>query len=674
MMTKWPVRGWLIALFISVSPVATARLLTQDDVDVLAGFRDAALSPDGKRVAASLGYADFVDNRSVSSLVVIDVASGEQRVLAPGRVRIGSAKWSPSGDRLAWLDAAEDGKSQIYVMAVDVAGTMARNVTNIDTGVQAYDWNPDGRSFAFLSAEPAPGYPDGSGREGAERHNKSFEAGRGDYLSRSAPGTTHLWVVPATGGDARRLTAGTEGVGSFGWGPDMGWLDQRSVVFVSRRGEYRDIELKVVDVETGSQRVLVAAPKSDGSPLQTLFGASPDGSRVAFGRVRGPVALWHSNGVASVTASGEHEIDMSATVDRSFRELAWAADGKSVFAVASDDTRYSMWQLPLRGPARKLALGDITHVGNVSTSKTGALVFIGGTASYGRELFFMASPTARPKRLTQSNPQLQALQLGRVGQVSWQLDGFEQQGVLTYPAQFAAGRKYPLVLVIHGGPMASSTETFNTLNQLMAARGWLVFEPNYRGSNSTGAAFQGAVINDSGDGPGRDIMAGIEAVKRLGIVDDGRIAVSGWSYGGYLTAWLTAHYPSVWRAAVAGAAIIDWSDSYNLSDMNHTYTYPLNGSPWRAGNAENYRRQSVLDEAPRIRTPMLILSNLGDRRVPVTNAYRLYHALEDNGVPVRFIVYPVDGHSPPDPVHQRDVQRRWVDWIDERFRGVPLEQ
>jgi dipeptidyl aminopeptidase/acylaminoacyl peptidase len=245
-------------------------------------------------------------------------------------------------------------------------------------------------------------------------------------------------------------------------------------------------------------------------------------------------------------------------------------------------------------------------------------------------------------------------------------DGFRQNGVLVYPPDYEEGQRYPLVLNIHGGPMGASTESWSLVNQAMAARGWLVFSPNYRGSSTQGDAFQSAVINDAGDGPGRDVMSGIDVLKARGIVDEDRIAVSGWSYGGYMTAWLTAHYDG-WAAAVAGAAVTDWFDWYNMADMNVWAGYGLGGSPWLNGNAENYWRQSPMAYAHQIRAPTLILSTTGDERVTVSQSYKLYHALKDNGVEVRFIAYPVGGHFPPDPVHQRDVYRRWIDWIAEHF-------
>ena len=142
-----------------------------------------------------------------------------------------------------------------------------------------------------------------------------------------------------------------------------------------------------------------------------------------------------------------------------------------------------------------------------------------------------------------------------------------QDGVVTYPPDFAAGRKYPLVLYVHGGPRSASKESFSSRAQLLAAQGWVVFEPNYRGSDNLGNKFQAAIWNDSGDGPGRDVMSGVEQLKKRGFVDESRMAVTGWSYGGYMTTWLLGHFP-VWKAAIAGAAVTDLVDQYTFGDSN----------------------------------------------------------------------------------------------------------
>ena len=236
--------------------------------------------------------------------------------------------------------------------------------------------------------------------------------------------------------------------------------------------------------------------------------------------------------------------------------------------------------------------------------------------------------------------------------------------MVTYPPDFSAGRKYPLVLYVHGGPRSASKEAFSSRAQLLAAQGWVVFEPNYRGSDNLGNAFQAAIWNDAGAGPGRDVMSGVDYLKRRGFVDESRMAVSGWSYGGYMTTWLLGHYP-VWKAAIAGAAVTDWLDQYNLGDANVRRGSAFGGSPYVANNMAGYLDQSPITYAAKIRAPTLILSDTGDYRVPVTQSYRLYHALKDNGVPTKFFAYPVPGHSPADPVRQRDIDRRWIAWLAE---------
>ena len=236
---------------------------------------------------------------------------------------------------------------------------------------------------------------------------------------------------------------------------------------------------------------------------------------------------------------------------------------------------------------------------------------------------------------------------------------------MVYPPAFAQEKKYPLVLVIHGGPRASSTLSFSFLPQFLAAHDYVVFEPNYRGSDNLGNAYQRAIFNDAGDGPGRDVMAGLEALEKRGFVDASKIAVSGWSYGGYMTSWMIGHY-HIWKAAVSGAAVNDMVQQADLSDLNAEWLrHKFGGSPWVGDYMKAYREQSPITYAAQIKTPTLILSDIGDARVPITQSYLMYHALKDNGVPVKFIAYPVPGHFPTDPVRSMDVYRRWAEWLDQ---------
>ncbi len=665
------VTALLVAAWIFCAPLeaAASRPITLTDLGLEVGLEGVTLSPDGRLVALVTSRQDFIDNRYVRTLVLVETSTGAHREFTPGRTQVGSPRWSPSGDRLAWLDSDSGGKTQVYVRAMSQSSAAAVAITEAAEGVSTFRWSPDGVSIAFLTTDTA------GPREGEERHNKSFEVGANDFLTTAVPVPSHLWVVAATGGPAKRLSAGADSLTGFEWiegGQAIAFVSQRS----PHAGEALNTTLGRIEVLDGARRSLMpttAAGAMDVPPAKEveapglgLLEASPDGRMVSYGRSRGPQPLFWPQGVYVLPSSGGVGRDLAPTLDYNLQEMTWLPKGEAVLLVASVGTRTGLWVQPLIGAPRRVQVSNFTALSRPSVSRTGAVVFTGSDSQRASELYFMASLNARPKQLTRFNEAFGTLELGRVETVRWQLEGFEQDGVLIYPPNFQSGRKYPLALNIHGGPMGASTEGFSAFGQLLAAQGWLVFQPNYRGSDNRGAKFQSAIVNDAGDGPGRDVMAGVAAIRSRGIVDESRMAVSGWSYGGFMTVWLSAHYP-VWRAAVAGAAVTDWLDQYNTSDLASFFGYGLNGSPWLDENAANYWRQSPMAYAHRIRAPTLILSMTGDRRVTITQSYKLYHALKDNGVPVQFIAYPIDGHWPEDPVHQRDVYRRWVGWIAERF-------
>jgi dipeptidyl aminopeptidase/acylaminoacyl peptidase len=279
----------------------------------------------------------------------------------------------------------------------------------------------------------------------------------------------------------------------------------------------------------------------------------------------------------------------------------------------------------------------------------------------------MSSVDAKPRRLTSLNDWAGELALGKMERVTWKNDGFDEDGIVVYPPDFDASKKYPLVLFIHGGPQSASIRSFGLGAQALAAKGWIVFSPNYRGSDNLGTKYEHAIYNDSGAGPGRDVMAGIAALQKRGFIDSNRMAVSGWSYGGYMTSWMIGHY-NIWKAAVAGAAVNNLMQEYALSDNSVTTAYSMPGKPYDPKFAKAWIEQSPITYANAIKTPTLIITDTGDTRVPATQSFEMYHALKDNGVEVKFVEYPVGGHFPGDPVRGADVYRRWIDWIEQHFK------
>lgn len=665
----------LTASLLVVTAMAQQRRMQLDDLGRLVRVSDPQISPDGKSIVIVVGRANYEENRSDADLVLVDVATGSQRTLTSDRRNVSHPRFSPSGDRLAFLSNVAAGanspaRPQIFLMPM--GGGDVRRITNAPKGIQQFAWSPDGRSIVYATED------DLEKKTGPERFNDSFEVGNDDFLIQSQALPTHAWLIRSEGGEAKRLTSGSWSLpinhppgtpaSPLTWSPDV-----KSIVLVRlatpHSGDSRDATIQILDIATGKMRGVTGRNEFEGQPTY-----SPDGSHVTYWQPRDGES-GNLNEIYLAGSNGGPGRSITRALDRNIARSIWMPDGKTLLVGANDGTRVSLWLQSVNGSARKLELGNLSPSSSfwvdVAVGKDGSIAFTATEPSRPAELYYMPSSTAAPKRLTNLNAEIAGFALGKTEVVSWQLDGFTHNGTVTYPPNFSAGQKYPLVLVVHGGPTAASLETFSSQAQLMAAKGWVVFQPNYRGSDQIGNVYQRAIINDAGAGPGRDVMAGVALLKQRGFVDTTRIAISGWSYGGYMTTWLLGNYQG-WRVAVAGAAVTDWLDQYNLGDSNVRRGAAFGGSPW----TDQKRMQAYIDQSPityasKIRTPTLVMTNTQDFRVTPTQSFKLFHALKDNGVETKFIAYPIYGHNAGDPVRQRDVQRRWIDWIEQHFRDTP---
>ncbi|HVO72628.1 MAG TPA: prolyl oligopeptidase family serine peptidase, partial [Ignavibacteriaceae bacterium] len=357
--------------------------------------------------------------------------------------------------------------------------------------------------------------------------------------------------------------------------------------------------------------------------------------------------------------------DITNDLARNINYYTWMPDGKGLLLAGYKGTQSVIWKQPVNGKAELIDLGDVNiEDGNLSISKSGAAAFIGSTSFHPAELYVMESMDKKPKRLTNLNSFADSLILGKSVGISWKGEGgFDEDGVLTYPANYKEGEKYPLALVIHGGPESASILEFSELAQLISSQDFFVFQPNYRGSTNLGDAYQQAIFRDTGEGPAKDVMAGLEKIEKMGVIDTNRIGVSGWSYGGYMTSWLNGKYPGKWKAAIEGAALNDWVMDYTISYYQTYDLYFFGGSPWLKEHWDIWREQSPIIFARNVKAPTLILGDSGDPNVPIINSYEMFHALRDNGVKTEFYAYPVDDHFPSDIVRKTDIFKRWVDWL-----------
>lgn len=660
----WPL---IFLVLIPISGHARGQPIRIKDFRSLVKLVSPQFSPGGERIAFVAVKPDFVHNRYDRTLMVVSTDGGAPRALVRGMRDLQMPRWSPNGREIAFIATVDRQKPEIYV--VPTTGGTPERIVNAPQGIEQFAWSPDGRTIAYVTPDPPK-----LGQWARLTGHDLFSIHDDDYQIQSAPVPSHIWLLSVRRGTTRQLTLGPTSVlehappfaGSVtapSWSPGGHWL-----VF-TRQIDADDSDtdqttIAAVNVTTGKVRVLTRHPTYEYTPA-----FAPRGDAIAYLYPHGPGPV--SDMDLFVTAlNGGNGRDVSADLDRDVAtEYAWLPDAQGLVAVANNHVGSRIYVQPLQGKGRALALGRLNPT-LVTVSKQGELAFVADGARRPPELYLMHTLKSRPFALTALNRSFMAYAYPRSVEVTWHApDGEFNDGILTYPNDYEPGHRYPLVVFSHGGPEAASSEHFDAgeigpLRDLFAARGYLVFEPNYRGSDNLGNAHEHAIYRDPGQGPDRDVISGIQLLESRDLVDRSRIAAVGHSYGGYMTAWLISHQ-HFWRCAVVADGVTDWTEEYELSGAgNMAWTRDsLGGSPWNPRSASLYRTGSPITYAGRITTPTLILSGTADITVPITESFALYHALASRHVPVRFLGIPGAYHTPQDPVQLELFYRAIYDWV-----------
>jgi dipeptidyl aminopeptidase/acylaminoacyl peptidase len=657
------VSGMIALVLLSLLPNwGDARTAAVRDLVRTVRLTDPHYSPDGKTVALVEFRANLESDEYQSEIVLVDVAGSRTRPLTRARQHAASPRWSPTGDRIGFLAPDAEKTMQLFVMPM--SGGDALQLTKGKDGVNQFAWSPDGASIAYAMADAKPEL------KGEDKFRTAFKVGNDDVTISEAVRPVHLWLVSAQGGEPKRLTSGTWSLpSSLPPGPPsspIAWSrDGKSIIFVRQEtpstGDQFLARIQVLDIASGQIRSLTGETLLEGYPVP-----SPDGTSIAYWRNR-DAHPWNYQDVWLAPFAGGVGHDISLALDKNVYTTLWAPGGEWLLVGGNVDTTVGLWRLTPNGAATPVNLNGVMPTNgywiDADIDRTGKIAFIGQTKTDPYELYIIPAENGTPVAITQNNTGLADLTLARSETVTWKGPGGRTlDGVLTYPANYREGRRYPLVLFVHGGPNSASREKFNLMPQVLASHDWFVFEPNYRGSDNRGNAFFAAIYQDAGQGPGEDVMSGVDFLKGRGFIDPARMAVTGWSYGGYMTTWLAGHYP-VWKAAVAGAAVTDWVEMYDLSDGNVTVAAATGASPYVGDGMAINRRQSPASEVRKITAPTLIMCDTGDFRVPIAQSFGLYRALKDNHVTTEFYAIPTSGHFPSDPIRQMDVYQRWNDWL-----------
>jgi len=652
--------------------------LTVADHLELERVADPQVAPDGSRVIYTRSWVDRMEDRWRSETWIVDADGSRNRYLGPGA----SARWSPDGSRIAYLDEGEPEGTQVFVRYLDSAEpTQVTRVVETPSDIR---WSPDGRSIAFaMRVEPddrwtvdMPEPPEGATWTEAPRvvDGIYFRQDRRGFMEE---GYRHLFVVDADGGTPRQLTSGKWNVGARTYGIDSGvgfdWTpDGTTVVFDGLMEEddpgrpYRRSHIYAVDVATLETRRLTTRDGPWSGPV-----VSPDGRHVAFTGYPWTEQTYRADELYVIGIGGGDQRSLTADLDRSPEDLHWAADSGGLYFTADDRGTANVHLAPLEGAVRQLTTG--THMLSLdSLSNSGRAVGVLRAFHRPGDVVVFDLPSPRSvERLTRVNDDLLAhRRLGEVEELWYQSsDGTPVQGWVVMPPEFDDGTAWPLILHIHGGPHAMYNVAFNASFQHLAAAGYLVLYTNPRGSTGYGTDFGNAIDDAYPSVDSDDLMAGVDELVGRGWVDTGRMYVTGVSGGGVLSSWIIGHTDRFAAAAVR-APVINWISFAGTTDITEWGYYRYGGYPWE--DPDTWLRHSPLMHVANVTTPTLMMCGELDLRTPMGQTEEYFQALNAVGVETVLLRFNGEYHGTGSrPSNWMRTQLYLVDWFGRHTREAP---
>jgi len=670
-----PIRPYVLPAFVVVLALAAAaapagaQAVSFEQIASALGsvheFSQVALAPDGRRFA----YVEAVGDRSAIRLAEVARPAVAHTITAcpARRCDESDVAWSPDGRRLAFVTTDARGQGQIAVEDFS-AGGGARVLTAAKGPLSTPRWSPDGTKIAFLYSAGAPRPPSPLGPSSPASGviaGKFYEQRLAVIAAR--PSTS-------TGPAAIRLLGPDDlNVYEFDWSPD-GTRFAATAAHGNGDANWWVAELYTVDEKTGvaaqihHPELQIASPRWSG-----------DGKRIAYiGGIMSDEAITGGD-VYVVPATGGAATDVTPNLKASVVSIAWNGSRTRILATELAGDRMLIAQIdPDAKRQQQIWTGQETIYATgfagiapgdagVSVSRDGKLAAtIRQSIASPPEI--AVGPLGAMHAATSVNAHVRRL-TGAARSVTWTGDGNTVQGWVIFPPDAKAGVRYPIVTYIHGGPAFAHYPIFPSgplaFQAMLAARGYIVFEPNPRGSYGQGEAFTRANVKDFGYGDLRDILGGLDAVGQTIPVDSKRIGIFGWSYGGYMTMWSLTQ-TNRFKAAVSGAGVSDWLSYYGTNEID-TWMLPYFGATVY-DDPSVYAKSSPINYIKQVKTPTLMVAGDRDAEVPVTQSYEYWHALRELGVPAELVIYPGEGHLFAKPANQRDVAQRVAGWFDRYLR------
>ena len=626
-----------------VTPATAQQRLALDQYMDMESVSNPQVSPDGARIVYTRGWIDKVNDSRKSSLRIMDIDGSRDRHLVDG----GGGAWSPDGTRILYTAPGDPQGSQLFVRWMDAEG-LSTQITRLEHGPSSPRWSPDGNWIAFTSrvsdradfaGVDLPARPDGAQWE---RDPKVVErpAYKRDGIGYIDTSWTHVFVVPAGGGTPRQLTGGDWNHSSIQWSPDG-----TEIYFTSFRHEdadrpehWQESEIYAVSVADGEIRQLTDRRGPDGSPVP-----SPDGSLIAYTGIDAHDDTYRNQQIHVMNRDGSGSRVISGDHDRQVGPMTWAPDGSGLYFNVSRDGYRQLHFVSLEGGVSMLTSGNRLFALS-SFNDDGVAV---GTISSAHEpgdiyRFNLTHPEAVSRLTDVHSDVLGHVTLGEVEEVWYDsTDDFRIQGWIVKPPDFDPSRKYPLMLIIHGGPHAMYNGGFNFAFQEHAANDYVVLYTNPRGSTGYGTGFANAINHDYPGADFPDLMNGVDEMLERGYVDEDNLFVFGCSGGGILTSYIVGNTDR-FRAASANCPIVNWISAMGTSDaISYMRTFE---KPFWEDPAEWIDRSSIF-YAGNVTTPTMFLTGEMDIRTPMPQTEEMYQALQYLGVPTVMVRFQGEWHG-----------------------------
>ncbi|MDZ7739306.1 MAG: S9 family peptidase [Bacteroidales bacterium] len=617
-----------------------AKLQIEDYFDI-ESVSSPQISPDGSHIIYGRRWVNKYDDRSQTDLWIMEADGGNNRYFMEGN----SPLWSPDGKKIAFTKKGEPQGTQIFVKIMGVEGP-ATQITRLDNSPSSIKWSPDGKHISFTMLVPdkdrwpikMPEKPDGAQWTTAPRiiEDLVYRRDRSGFIE---DGYTHIFVVPAEGGTARQVTHGDwhHGRGAYSW-----TRDGKEILFSSLRVEnaeyqYRESEIYAVNVGSGDIRQLTDRKGPDGNPL-----VSPDNKHVIYTGYDWTDDTYINSKFYLMNLDGSGSRMISGDFDRSASAVKWAKDNSGVYVNVREEGTANLYFIPLRGKVRQITEG--THMLSVSSvSDNGIAVATVSDPYLPGDVFSFPISDPELKKLTAVNDDvLTDVKLGEVEEIWYKSTGdVDIQGWIIKPPDFDPGKKYPLILSIHGGPHGMYGVGFNFRWQIHAAEGYVVLYTNPRGSAGYGSEFGNMIKNDYPNKDFDDLMKGVDEVIAKGYIDEDNLFVYGGSGGGVLTAWIVGHTDR-FAAASSNYPVIDWLSFVGTTDGVSWYRN-FEKMPWE--DPSEHLRRSPLMYVGNVTTPTMLMTGVKDLRTPISQTEEFYQALKIQKVPTAMLRFNDEFHG-----------------------------